>query len=110
MLMLGGHQRGRMCPILKERAGFHGTRQQAAVVRAEACKYRQLLAAHKHIHRVNLDDADAIEQLLQVALRHRAFGAGSTKALRGKCKLARIACRELDWLCWQRAVAAPVGG
>ncbi|GDX68009.1 hypothetical protein LBMAG37_11640 [Anaerolineae bacterium] len=79
-------------------------------MRAEARKHRQLLAAHKHIHRVNLDDADAIEHLLQVALRHRAFGAGGAKALCGKCKLARIALRKLNGAGWHRAVAAPVCG
>jgi hypothetical protein len=57
-----------------------------------------------------LDDANAVEHFLQLALRHCALGAGGAEALRNKCKLARIASGELDRAGWQRAVAAPMCG
>ena len=59
--MVGRHERGLVHPVLEQLAGVAGVGDQRPRVRPEAGEQRQLLAAHEHVDRVDLDQADPVE-------------------------------------------------
>ena len=59
-------------PVLEQLAGGDGVGDQRARVRAEAGEQRQLVAAHEHVDRVDLDEAD----------RRRTRAAGARRVIR----------------------------
>ena len=59
--MLDGDVGGLVAPVLEQLAGGGGGRDQRAGVGAEPSEEREFLAAHEHVHRVDLDQAGAVE-------------------------------------------------
>ena len=66
-----------------------GVGDQAARVRPEPGEQRQLLAAHQHVDRVDLDQPDPVEHPAQVAAVDPPRRAGIGEALRGERDAAR---------------------
>ena len=74
-------------PVLEQLAVVDGVGEHRARVRAEAGEQRQLLAAHEHVHRVDLDHVDAVEHLAQVAAVDASGSVAGrrTPGRRGRC-------------------------
>ena len=67
MVVVGGDVRRHVHPVLEQVTPLGGVVDVGARVRAEAGEQRQLLAAHEHVDRVDLDHADAVEHTAEVA-------------------------------------------
>ena len=67
---------------------------QGARVRPEPGEQRQLVAAHEHVHRVDLDEADLVEHPSQVSTVDAAGRARLGKALGGEGRAARRIRRQ----------------
>ncbi len=82
---VGGRQDARhVRPVLEQLAGRHRVGDERARVRPEAGEQRQLVAAHEHVHRIDLDDADLVEHAPQVSAVDAAGGPRLGEALRGE--------------------------
>ena len=80
-------------PLEQLTVGLHPAHQVAGVG-AKAGEDRQFLRADNHVHRVDLQQADAVEQLADVATVDAAAGTGVGKTLGGEGDAARL--RERD--------------
>ena len=82
--MLDRDVRGLVTPVLEELTLGGGGRDQRAGVGAEPGEERELLAAHEHVHGVDLDQARAVEDATQVAPVDAALRTGIGETLGGK--------------------------
>ncbi len=90
-------------PVLEQLAVVEGGGEHRPGVRAEASEQRQLLAAHEHVHRVDLDDPDAAEHPAQVAPVDAPRRPALGQALGGDGHAPGIAGRQLDHASPRRA-------
>ena len=58
---------------------------------SEACEQRQFLAAHEHVDRVDLDEADAIEDTAEVTPVDASRGTRVAETLRVERDATRLA-------------------
>ncbi|MEY3467445.1 MAG: hypothetical protein RL532_752, partial [Actinomycetota bacterium] len=66
-LNLDRQVRGFMAPVLKDLALRRCVRECGAIMVAEPCEERQLLAAHEHVHRIDLYDSKLFDECNDVA-------------------------------------------
>ncbi len=104
---LRGHVRRLVRPGLDQpaRGAARGAVQQRGVVRADPGERRHQVGARDDVHRVDLQQPDAVDHLLQVAQRGRAgaLGAGAVEALGAQRDPARLRQRQAPG----RAVRGP---
>lgn len=83
-----------------------GTVEQRHVICAESGEERQVLAADQHVDAVDLDDADPVQNPLDVAHRDRPGpGTGIREALGPECDPSGLGCCQL----WQGHAANTSG-
>ena len=82
-------------PVLEQLTGRGGIGDERARVRAEPGEQRQLLAAHQHVDRVDLDQADPVEHAAQVPAIDPALRARVGEALRAEGDATRRGERDL---------------
>ena len=85
-----------MHPVLEQLAGTCGVVDQRARVRPEPGEQRQLLAAHQHVDRVDLDQTDAVEHPTQMAPVDASGRAWVGEALSGQGDPLRLGVRDDD--------------
>ena len=79
--MLGGHMAGLVDPVLEQLAVGSGVVDQAARMRTQPGEQRQLLAAHQHVDRIDLDQTHPVERAAEVAAVDATRGATIAEAL-----------------------------
>ena len=96
VVVLGGHVGGLVHPVLEQLAVGGRVGDERTWVWAEPGEQRQFLAAHQHVHRVDLDDADALEHAAQVPAIDTPGGARIGESLRRERDAACLCEGELD--------------
>jgi len=99
-------------PELEQVAMAGGVVDQRARVRSEASEQWQLLAAHQHVHRVDLDEAHPFESTAEVPTVDPPGGTRVVETLRSEREPSRLRVREIPgrrhrrdrtWMCQSSA-------
>ena len=91
-------QRRLMRPVFEQRppgaAGEGALVERVAGIGADAAEHRQIVRAHQHVHRIDLQQPHARDHRRDPAPLRGTIGAAAAKALRGKRDAARLFGRK----------------
>jgi hypothetical protein len=79
-----------VAPILEYLTLLRRLRDRGSIVCPEPREQRQLLTAYEDVHRVDLDDAELLEDVDDMSLRGRRRSVDQAKTLRGTGKSTRF--------------------